>query len=64
MEHDARIPRSSRPFAVEDDKEGYESSYSFGPHLLTTEGINFSDSEQAEALADNLEALFQPVTDT
>jgi hypothetical protein len=31
--------------------------------LVTPEGIAVSDSEKAEALADNLETRFQPVTD-
>jgi hypothetical protein len=33
------------------------------PPLVTPEGIGLSDSEKAEALADNLETQFQPVTD-
>jgi hypothetical protein len=33
------------------------------PPLVTTGGIPLSDSEKAEALADNLETQFQPVTD-
>jgi len=33
------------------------------PPLVTPGGIALSDSEKAEALADNLEAQFQPVTD-
>jgi len=47
---------------VEDDQTGDESSYSVSP-LVTPEGIALSDSEKAEALADNMEAQFQPVTD-
>jgi len=47
---------------VEDDQAGDESSYSVSP-LVTPGGIALSDSEKAEALADNLEAQFQPVTD-
>ena len=39
-----------------------ESSYSVSP-LVNPGGIALSDSEKAEALADNLEAQFQPVTD-
>ena len=31
--------------------------------LVTPEGIALSDSEKTEALADNLEAQVQPVTD-
>ena len=42
---------------------GDESSYSISP-LVTPGGITLSDSEKAEALADNLEAQFQPVTDS
>ena len=41
---------------------GDESTYSISP-LVTPGGIALSDSEKAEALADNLEAKFQPVTD-
>jgi len=33
------------------------------PPLVTPGGIALSDSEKAEALEDNPEALFQPVTD-
>jgi hypothetical protein len=33
------------------------------PILVTPGGIALSDSEKAEALADNLETQFQPVTD-
>jgi hypothetical protein len=33
------------------------------PPLVTPGGIAVSDSEKAEALADNLETQFQPVTD-
>ena len=33
------------------------------PPLVTPDGIALSDSEKAEALADNLEAQFQPLTD-
>ena len=58
-----RIPRSWRPIAVEDDKAGDEISYSTHPPLIASGGIALSDSEKAEALADNLEAQFQPVTD-
>jgi hypothetical protein len=47
---------------VEDDQAGDESSYSISP-LVTPGEIALSDSEKAEALADNLEAQFQPVTD-
>jgi len=33
------------------------------PPLVTPGGIALSDSEKAEAITDNLEAQFQPVTD-
>ena len=62
MESDARIPRSRRPIAVEYDKAGDESPYSISP-LVTPGGIALSDPEKAEALDDNLETQFQPVTD-
>jgi hypothetical protein len=62
VEHDARIPRSRRPIAVEDDETGDESSHSISP-LVTPGGVALSDSEKAESLADNLKAQFQPVTD-
>jgi hypothetical protein len=42
---------------VEDDQAGDESSYSVSP-LLTPGGIVLSDSEKAEALADNLRLSF------
>jgi hypothetical protein len=57
-----RIPRSQRPIVVEDDQAGDESSYSV-PHLVTPRVIATSDSQKAEAIADNLETQFQPVTD-
>jgi hypothetical protein len=47
---------------VEDDKAIDESSHSISP-LVTPKGIALSDSEKPEALADNLEAQFQPVTE-
>jgi hypothetical protein len=47
---------------VEDDQTGDESSYSVSP-LVTQGRIALSDSGKAEALADNLEAQFQPVVD-
>ena len=47
---------------MEDDKAGDEVSYSISPSGHPR-GIALSDSEKAEALADNLEAQFQPVTD-
>ena len=62
MERHARIPRSRGPIAVEDDQAGDERSYSISP-LVTPREIALSDSEKAEALADNLESQFQPVTD-
>ena len=63
VEHDARLPRSWRPIAVEDDQKDDESSYFVSP-LVTPGGIALSVSEKAEALADNLEAQFQPVADS
>jgi hypothetical protein len=47
---------------VEDDQAGDESFYSVSP-LVTQGRIALSDSEKAEAFADNLESQFQPVTD-
>ena len=47
---------------MEDDQAGDESSYSIYP-LVIPGGIALSDSEKAEALADNLETQFQPVND-
>ena len=41
---------------------GDESSYNISP-LVTTGGIALSDSEKSEAILDNVEAQFQPVTD-
>ena len=61
MECDTRIPPSRRPIAVEDDQAGDESSYSVSPPLVTPGGIALSDSEKAEAFADNLETQFQPI---
>ena len=62
MEHDARIARSRRPIAVKVDQTVDDSSHSVSP-LVTPERVALSDSEKAEALADHLEAQFQPVTD-
>ena len=45
---------------MEDDKAGDESSNSISP-LVTPGGIALSDSEKAEALADNMEAQIRPV---
>jgi hypothetical protein len=47
---------------VEDDKQGDAISQALSP-LLVLGGLAFSDSEKAEALADSLEAQFQPVND-
>ena len=60
MECHTRIPRSQRPVALEDGQAGDESSYSVSPPW-SPRGIALSDSEKAEALADTLEAQFQPV---
>ena len=62
VERDARIPRSRRPIAVEDDLTGDKSSYCVSPPV-TLGAIALSDSEKAEAFANNLEAQFQLVTD-
>jgi len=48
---------------VKDHQAGDESSYSVSSPLVTPGGIVLSDSEKAEALSDNLESQFQPVTD-
>ena len=61
MEHDARIPEPRRPIAMEDDQASDESPLSVSP-LVTPGGIALSDAEKAEALAESLEAQFQPVT--
>ena len=58
MERNTRIPKSRRPIAVE---SGDECSHSISP-LDHPGGLALSDSEKAEALADSLEAQFQPVT--
>jgi hypothetical protein len=47
---------------VEDDQAVDDNSYSVFP-LITPGGIALSGSDKAEALADNLETQFQPVTD-
>jgi len=47
---------------VEDDQAGDESFYSISP-LVIPGGIDVSDSEKAEDLADNLETQLQPVND-
>ena len=62
MECETGIPPSRRSKAVEDDQAGNESSYSISP-TVTPGGFALSYSEKAEALADNLETQFQPVTD-
>jgi len=62
VERYARIPRSRRPIVQENNQAGDERSYSIYP-LVTPGGIALSDSEKAEAFADNLVAHFQPVTD-
>jgi len=46
---------------VEDGQAGGESSYTISP--LVTQGESLSHSEELETLANNLEALFQPLTD-
>jgi hypothetical protein len=47
---------------VEDDQTGDESSYTFSSPGYPG-GNALSDSEKAEAFADNLETQLQPVTD-
>ena len=47
---------------MDDDQAGVESSYSVSPYGHHG-GIALSNSEKAEALAENLETQFQPVTD-
>jgi archaellum component FlaG (FlaF/FlaG flagellin family) len=47
---------------VENDEACDVTSYSVSP-LVTPGGIALTDSEKAEALADNLETQFQLVTD-
>ena len=61
MESDARIPRSRRPIAVEDDQTGDESAYSIPRG--NPGGIALSDSEKVKSLDDSLETQFQPLTD-
>ena len=61
MERITRIPRSSGSIAVEDDQAADEICFSISP-VVTHGGFALSDSEKAEALADNLETHFQPVT--
>ena len=46
---------------MEDDQASDESPHSITP-LITPGGLALSDAEKAEALADNLEAQFRPVT--
>ena len=46
---------------MEYDQTGSESSYSVSP-LVTPRGIDLSDTEKTEALADNLESQFQRVS--
>jgi hypothetical protein len=47
---------------MEGDKEADAISHSVAP-LHVQSGLAFSDSGRAEALADSLEAQFQPVDD-
>jgi hypothetical protein len=48
--------------AVEDDLAGDENSHSVSP-LVSPGGIALTDVVEAEALADNVETQFQPMTD-
>jgi hypothetical protein len=63
MERCAGILGQCGPVAVEADKEGDESPDSFASLACAGGGLALSDSEKAEALADSLEAQFQPVKD-
>jgi hypothetical protein len=47
---------------MEDDRDGDVNSHSLAP-LQVSGGQALSDSEKAQALADNLETHFQPVDD-
>jgi hypothetical protein len=47
---------------VENDQTDDESSHSISPPPVTSGGIALTDFEKAEALADNLEAQFHPVS--
>jgi hypothetical protein len=62
MERCAGILGQWGPVVVEADKEGDESPDSFAS-LACAGGLALSDSEKSEALADSLEAQFQPVND-
>ena len=61
MDSDARIPRSRRLIAEEDDQTCDASPYPISP--INTGGIALSYSEKAEAIANSLETQFQPLTD-
>jgi len=63
VERYTRIPWSWRPIAVEDDQAVDESSYSISLPAWIPQGELLSEPQKAEALADNLEAQIQPVTD-
>ena len=60
MEGYTGIHRSRKPVVVEDDKAGDKISYSVSP--WSHRGIALTDSEKTEALSDDLETQFQPVT--
>ena len=47
---------------MEDDQAADETSHSISP-LITPGAFALADSDKTEALADNLETEFQPVTD-
>ena len=47
---------------MEDDQTGDESFYSVSPLVISGVSLSLSDLEKAEALADSLEAQFQPMT--
>ena len=46
---------------MEDDKTGHADPRS-QPALASSSGLAYSDPKKAEALADNLESQFQPVS--
>jgi hypothetical protein len=62
MERCAGILRQCGPISVEAGRDGDEIPDS-SPPLLVPGGLVLLDSEKAEAIADSLEAQFQPVND-
>ena len=61
VERDARIPRSGRPIAVEDDQAGDESSYSVSPWSPRWESL--SRTLRKPKPLPTIRRLFQLVTD-